>query len=77
MIHMTRRQLLLTLPALALTPLRERGAFGTQGGQGAFAVLLLQDIAVIPMLALVPLLGTGAAGSTFSWQKLFLAIAII
>jgi glutathione-regulated potassium-efflux system ancillary protein KefC len=67
----------LSSTALALAPLKERGALATQGGQGAFAVLLFQDIAVIPMLALVPVLGTGAAGSTFSWQKLGLAAAVI
>jgi glutathione-regulated potassium-efflux system ancillary protein KefC len=67
----------LSSTALALAPLRERGALGTQGGQGTFAVLLFQDIAVIPMLALLPLLGTGATGSTFSWQKLGLAVAVI
>ena len=67
----------LSSTALALAPLRERGALGTQGGQGAFAVLLFQDIAVIPMLAALPLLGTGAAGSTFSWQQLGLAVAVI
>jgi glutathione-regulated potassium-efflux system ancillary protein KefC len=67
----------LSSTALALAPLKERGALATQGGQGAFAVLLFQDIAVIPMLALVPVLGTGAAGTTFSWQKLGLAAAVI
>ena len=67
----------LSSTALALAPLRERGALATQGGQGTFAVLLFQDIAVIPMLALLPLLGTGEAGAGFSWEKLGLAAAVI
>jgi glutathione-regulated potassium-efflux system ancillary protein KefC len=67
----------LSSTALALAPLTERGALGSQGGQGAFAVLLFQDIAVIPMLAILPLLGTSAAGSAFSWPKLGLAAAVI
>ena len=67
----------LSSTALALAPLTERGALSTQGGQGTFAVLLLQDIAVIPMLALLPVLGAGAAGAGFSWQKLGLAAAVI
>jgi glutathione-regulated potassium-efflux system ancillary protein KefC len=50
----------LSSTALALAPLTDRGALSTQGGQGTFAVLLFQDIAVIPMLALLPLLGTAA-----------------
>ena len=67
----------LSSTALALTPLTERGALATQGGQGTFAVLLFQDIAVIPMLAVLPLLGAGEGGSGFSWPKLGLAAAVI
>ena len=67
----------LSSTALALAPLTERGALATQGGQGTFAVLLLQDIAVIPMLAILPLLATSASGSAFSWDKLGLAAAVI
>jgi glutathione-regulated potassium-efflux system ancillary protein KefC len=68
----------LSSTALALAPLTERAAFGTQGGQATFAVLLFQDIAVIPMLALLPLLGAGGeAGGGFSWEKLGLAAAVI
>jgi glutathione-regulated potassium-efflux system ancillary protein KefC len=67
----------LSSTALALAPLTERGALATQGGQGAFAVLLFQDIAVIPMLAILPLLGESQAGAAFSWQKLAFAAAVI
>jgi len=67
----------LSSTALALAPLTDRGALATQGGQGTFAVLLFQDIAVIPMLALLPLLGTTASGAAFSWQKLGFALAVI
>src|SRR5919109_4835053 len=67
----------LSSTALALQPLTERGALATRGGQGTFAVLLFQDIAVIPMLAILPLLGTAETGSTFSWQKLALAASVI
>jgi len=67
----------LSSTALALQPLTERGALATQGGQGTFAVLLFQDMAVIPMLALLPLLGSTGGGSTFSWQKLAFAAAVI
>jgi glutathione-regulated potassium-efflux system ancillary protein KefC len=60
----------LSSTALALQPLGERGALGTQGGQSAFAVLLFQDIAVIPMLALLPLLGAAGARHAFSWHEI-------
>lgn len=44
--------------AIVIQSLNERGLLRTDGGQGAFAILLFQDIAVIPMLALMPLLAT-------------------
>ncbi len=44
--------------AIALQSLKEKGLMHTGAGQGSFAVLLFQDIAVIPILALLPLLAT-------------------
>ncbi|MEC5398669.1 monovalent cation:proton antiporter-2 (CPA2) family protein [Uliginosibacterium sp. H1] len=46
--------------AIVLQSLRERGLDSSQPGRAAFSVLLFQDIAVIPMLALLPLLATQA-----------------
>lgn len=46
--------------AIVLQSLDERGQMKTSGGQATFAVLLFQDIAVIPILALLPLLATVA-----------------
>jgi glutathione-regulated potassium-efflux system ancillary protein KefC len=60
----------LSSTALALQPLAERGGLGTQGGQATFAVLLFQDLAVIPMLALLPLLGAAGASRQFSWHEI-------
>ncbi len=45
--------------AIVLQTLAEKGLLKTSAGQSAFSVLLFQDIAVIPMLALMPLLATG------------------
>ena len=42
--------------AIALQTLKEKGLSGTQAGRSAFAVLLLQDISVIPILAILPLM---------------------
>jgi glutathione-regulated potassium-efflux system ancillary protein KefC len=67
----------LSSTALALQPLAERSALGTQGGQATFAILLFQDLAVIPMLALMPLLGSSGGWSGFSWQGLGFAAAVI
>ncbi len=43
--------------AIVLSTLTERGMLKTSGGQSAFSVLLFQDISVIPILAVFPLLG--------------------
>ncbi len=50
----------LSSTAIVLQSLNEKGLLRTGGGQSAFAVLLFQDIAVIPMLAIFPLLATPA-----------------
>lgn len=44
--------------AIVLQTLSERGLMQSDGGQSSFAVLLFQDVAVIPMLALMPLLAS-------------------
>jgi len=46
----------LSSTAIVLQTLQERRLIKTDAGQSAFSVLLFQDIAVIPMLALMPLL---------------------
>ncbi len=51
--------LALSSTAIVLQTLNEKGLMGTHGGQSSFAVLLFQDIAVIPILALLPLLSLG------------------
>jgi Kef-type K+ transport system membrane component KefB/voltage-gated potassium channel Kch len=42
--------------AIVLQSLTERGLMKTPGGEASFAVLLFQDIAVIPIIAVMPLL---------------------
>ncbi len=50
----------LSSTAIVLQSLEERGQLKTPAGQASFSVLLFQDLAVIPMLALLPFLGTAA-----------------
>ncbi|MFC4257780.1 monovalent cation:proton antiporter-2 (CPA2) family protein [Marinobacter lacisalsi] len=56
----------LSSTAIVLQTLNEKGLARSEGGRSAFSVLLFQDVAVIPILALIPLLalpelvGTGA-----------------
>ncbi len=52
----------LSSTAIVLQTLSEKGLMQTQGGRSVFSVLLTQDIAVIPMLALLPLLAISGGG---------------
>jgi len=52
--------LALSSTAIALQSLGERNQLRTSSGESAFSILLFQDIAAIPMLALVALLGTAS-----------------
>ncbi len=53
----------LSSTAIALQSLKERNQLSTSAGNSVFSVLLFQDIAVIPILALLPALGL-AVGDT-------------
>lgn len=67
--------LALSSTAIALKVLEEQGLARTETGQSGFAVLLFQDIAVIPMLALLPLLaGSGMSGNWLSSLLTFSAV---
>ena len=46
----------LSSTAIALQTMNEKGLMKSDGGRGSFSVLLFQDIAFIPMLAVIPLL---------------------
>lgn len=52
--------LALSSTAIVLQTLTEKGLAQTQGGRGVFSVLLTQDVAVIPILAALPLLAMHA-----------------
>ena len=56
--------LALSSTAIVLQTLNEKGLLKTEGGKNAFSVLLFQDIAVIPILAILPLLAMGDATSS-------------
>ncbi len=51
--------LALSSTAFALQMLGERGELTSRHGRSSFAILLFQDLAVIPILALLPLLSVG------------------
>jgi glutathione-regulated potassium-efflux system ancillary protein KefC len=59
----------LSSTAIALASLDERNLMPTPAGQAGFAILLFQDIAAIPMIAIVPLVGVpeAAGGGGNAW----------
>lgn len=59
--------------AMALQLMREKGMNRSESGQLGFSVLLFQDLAVIPALALVPLLA-GSADEHFDWFKVAMKV---
>ncbi len=62
----------LSATAIALQILDERGAMGSAYGQKSFAVLLFQDIATVPFVAILPLFAvsrSGAAGGSL-WNHM-------
>lgn len=58
--------LALSSTAIVLQTLGEQNLLSTDGGRSSFAVLLFQDIAVIPMLAVLPLLALPSPDSADS-----------
>lgn len=54
----------LSSTAIVMQSLRERGLSATDAGRSTFSVLLFQDIAIIPMLALFPLLAVAPTMET-------------
>src|SRR6185503_19534803 len=61
--------------AIGLATLSEKNLLQTPGGQASFAVLLFQDLAVIPLLLAIAMLAGEAA--SFSWWELGKALGMI
>jgi glutathione-regulated potassium-efflux system ancillary protein KefC len=70
--------LALSSTAIGLAVLNERHAMPSNAGQGVLAIALFQDVAAIPILALLPLLGTRAAEQAGGgWLGAAKAVAVI
>ena len=74
--------LALSSTAMVLPMLAERELLPTNAGRSAFSILLFQDLAIIPAVALLPLLGNGGAlpdadGAWVAVAKAGLAVAAI
>jgi glutathione-regulated potassium-efflux system ancillary protein KefC len=69
--------LALSSTAVALQVMQERHLLPTAGGQAGFAILLFQDVAAIPILAIIPLLGVKAQASGNPWLEAAKALGVI
>ena len=71
--------LALSSTAFVMQILQERGEIASPHGQITFAVLLMQDLAVVPLLAAVPLLGDAGvmANDKSLFQQILIVIAAI
>ena len=70
--------LALSSTAFAMQILDERGDTNTRYGQRAFSMLLLQDLAIVPLLALIPLLAEQKPEDTTSaFEDFTIALAAI
>ena len=67
----------LSSTAIALATLEERNLMATPAGAAGFAILLFQDIAAIPMIAIVPMLGVAADNDSTTWLDIALPIGVI
>jgi len=67
----------LSSTAIALQSLKEKNQLSTPTGQSVFSILLFQDIAVIPMLALIPILGSNMEQSSEPLLETLKVIAVI
>ena len=63
--------LALSSTAIVLQTLNEKGLMKSPGGESSFSVLLTQDIAVIPILALIPLLALAELPPAPDWMHDF------
>lgn len=72
--------LALSSTAFALQLLAERGELTAKHGRAGFAILLFQDLAVVPILALLPLLTAGDEAVSFLgalWETVKIALVLV
>jgi len=65
--------------AIIMTTLQERGMLVSEHGQTSFAILMAQDLWIVPIMALVPILAhkTAPANAAPMWEKMLLVVGIL
>jgi CPA2 family monovalent cation:H+ antiporter-2/glutathione-regulated potassium-efflux system protein KefB len=69
--------LALSSTAIVLPMLSERNLLPSVAGRDAFAVLLFQDMAAIPVLALLPVLAGGGMAGHISWFAIAKGVGVV
>ena len=70
--------LALSSTAFAMQILEDRNDLNTAYGQRAFSILLFQDLAIVPLLAMAAFLAPGhEADTSFSWQGLATSVGAV
>ncbi|MES9817005.1 MAG: cation:proton antiporter [Candidatus Thiodiazotropha sp.] len=69
----------LSSTAFVIQILQERGEIASRHGMTAFSILLMQDLAIVPLLALVPIFSEtgGVSAEIPAWQQLMIEIGMI
>jgi glutathione-regulated potassium-efflux system ancillary protein KefC len=70
----------LSSTAFVVQMLRDQGEIASRHGQVAFAILLMQDLAVVPLLAIVPILANAdplSLGPLPLWERIVEAVAMV
>lgn len=63
--------------AFALQLLKDRGEINTAYGNRSFSILLFQDIAVIPLLAIIPFVAASGNTEAAGWDNLLKAAGVV
>jgi len=69
--------LALSSTALVMQLLQEKGKINTEHGKSAFAILLLQDLAVVPLLAVLPLLSNHQQTPQTPWWESLATVVVM
>jgi len=69
--------LALSSTAFVMQLLQEKGETASEHGKSAFAILLLQDLAVVPLLAVLPWISENETASSSSWWSKGIMVVIM
>ena len=69
--------LALSSTAFAVQLLRDRGDLNRPYGERSFSILLFQDLAIVPLLAMVAILAPFARSGSLAWESVAIAVGAV